>query len=165
MSKFTKTLWTSNKQDYNTPKWLFDKLDSFYHFTTDPSTSKDNPLGCRLFFTKETNGQDFTKWEGNVYINPEYKNILPWVLAAFSYYFWSRNSVVMLIPARTGNKLWQEKIFPLADLICFIKGRLRFSGNENSAPFDSSLVIFGNISDDEKSLYRELGQIVKCGSF
>lgn len=165
MSKFTKTLWTSNKQDWNTPKWLFDKLNQVYHFTTDACTTDDNPLGCELFFTKKTNGIDFTKWKGNVYINPEYNNILPWVNEAIKYCLNPNNSVVLLIPSRTGNKLWQEKIFVFATLICFIKGRLRFSGHDNSAPFDSALVIFGNVSHDEKSLYSELGQVVKCGSF
>jgi len=49
---------------------------------------------------------------------------------------------VYLIPARVETKLWQEVIAPFADKIIFLKGRLKFSGNKNSAPFPSALVIF-----------------------
>lgn len=155
-----KTLWSSKEQGWNTPQWLFDKLNSYYNFTTDACTSKDNPLNCPLFFTKETNGLNFTEWKGNVYINPEYKNILPWIMAAYSYYYWFGESVVILIPSRTGNKLWQDKVFPLANLICFIRGRLKFSGHDNSAPFDSALIVFGYISEEEKNLYNQLGHTI-----
>jgi phage N-6-adenine-methyltransferase len=165
MSKFTKTLWTSNKQNWNTPKWLFDKLNAFYNFTTDPSTVEDNPLGCPIFFTPQTNGLDSSKWEDAVYINPEYSNIKPWVNEAYKYFTNTKNSVVLLVPSRTGNRLWQDLIFPTANLICFIRGRLRFSNNDNSAPFDSALIVYGINTREEQDLYREIGQVVKCVSF
>jgi phage N-6-adenine-methyltransferase len=160
-SKFTKTLWTSKKQDYNTPRWLFDKLNKFYHFKTDPATTKDNPLNCELYFTQTENGLEH-EWQGPVFINPPYNNITPWVEKSIEYFNITTSTVVLLLPARTGNFLWQSLIFPKASLICFIRGRLCFSGHDNSAPFDSALIVFGHTSRDEKDLYRELGQIVRC---
>lgn len=160
MKKKFETLWASKKQDWQTPLWLFKKLDSYYHFITDPCTSIQNPLGCKIFFTSETGGLDLNHWKGNVFINPEYRNIKPWIIEARKYFKWVGNSVVLLIPARPGNRLWQQEIFPSANLICFIAGRLRFSGSDNSAPFDSALIVFGYISEEEKNLYNQLGHTI-----
>ena len=161
-SKFTKTLWTSKKQNYNTPSWLFHKLNSYYDFITDPCTSEDNPLGCEIFFTKKSNGLDRKKWgNGNVFINPEYKNIREWVQEAYQFFCRTGNTVVLLLPSRTGNRVYQDLIFPNASLICFIRGRLKFDDAENSAPFDSALIIFNkNITFEEKNLYRDIGSLV-----
>ena len=48
---------------------------------------------------------------------------------------------VMLIPARTDTKAFHEYIYGKAE-IRFIKGRLRFGGSKNSAPFPSMIVVF-----------------------
>lgn len=48
----------------------------------------------------------------------------------------------MLIPARTDTKRFHEYIYGNAE-IRFIKGRLKFGGCENSAPFPSMIVVFG----------------------
>jgi site-specific DNA-methyltransferase (adenine-specific) len=53
-------------------------------------------------------------------------------------------TVVCLIPARTDTKYWHEFIFPHANEIRFIKGRLKFGNSKNSAPFPSALVVFKN---------------------
>lgn len=54
----------------------------------------------------------------------------------------------MLIPARTDTKWWHENINrnPNAQ-VRFIKGRLKFGGAKNPAPFPSAIVIFTNIQD------------------
>ena len=49
---------------------------------------------------------------------------------------------VMLIPARTDTKRFHDYIYGNAE-IRFIKGRLKFGGCENSAPFPSMIVVFG----------------------
>ena len=48
----------------------------------------------------------------------------------------------MLIPARTDTKAFHEYIYGKAQ-IRFIKGRLKFGGSKNPAPFPSMVVIFG----------------------
>tara|TARA_R100000700_G_C3127443_1_gene113994 strand:- start:234 stop:428 length:195 start_codon:yes stop_codon:yes gene_type:complete len=51
-----------------------------------------------------------------------------------------------LIPSRTDTKYWHEFIFPNAHKIMFIKGRLKFGGHQNSAPFPSAIVVFDNMA-------------------
>lgn len=54
---------------------------------------------------------------------------------------WGGATVVMLIPARTDTKAFHDYILGRAELR-FIRGRLKFGGGVNSAPFPSMLVIF-----------------------
>lgn len=48
----------------------------------------------------------------------------------------------MLLAVRTGNKAWQEIILPYAAQIRLIKGRIKFVGAKDVAPFDSAVAIF-----------------------
>ena len=48
----------------------------------------------------------------------------------------------MLIPSRTDTRYWHDWIFGKASEIRFIKGRLKFGGSKNSAPFPSAVVVF-----------------------
>ena len=54
---------------------------------------------------------------------------------------------ILLIFARTGNKVWQEIIFPKADAVLFLRKRIKFllpDGTPGgSAGCDSALVAFG----------------------
>jgi len=171
-SRFADNLWSSNNQEWNTPKWLYDKLNNYYNFETDPATTEDNPLGCNTFFTPETNGLDSNKWKGRVFINPPYDRRVQslWVYEAQKYNQINDETVIMLLPARTDTLLWQNFIFPKADFICFIKGRLKFSGHKNAAPFPSAIVAFYTqpwelyTTCEEEELYNELGKMVRCNN-
>lgn len=52
------------------------------------------------------------------------------------------STVVMLLHARTDTKWFHNYILGKAE-IRFVKGRLKFGGSKNSAPFPSMVVIFG----------------------
>jgi site-specific DNA-methyltransferase (adenine-specific) len=59
--------------------------------------------------------------------------------------------VVALLPARPDTRYWHEHIAGHAT-IYFLKGRLRFSGSGQSAPFPSALVIWGASPKDLDAL-------------
>ena len=50
--------------------------------------------------------------------------------------------VVALIPARPDTRYWHDHIAAKAT-VYFLRGRLRVSGSEQSAPFPSALVVWG----------------------
>ena len=64
----------------------------------------------------------------------------------------SHGDGILLIFARTGNKVWQEIIFPKADAVLFLRKRIRFIGPDGkpggSAGCDSALVAFGERNVD-----------------
>ena len=131
---------TSDREDWETPQALFDKLDAEYHFTLDPCATPENAK-CKKFYTKEENG--LTKsWAGEVvFCNPPYsRKIGEWVKKAAE----EEADVVMLIPARTDTSWFHNYIYNKAE-ITFLRGRLKFETGGvpgNSAPFPSMLVYF-----------------------
>jgi len=138
----TDGLFTSNTDNWATPQSIFDALDKTFHFTLDVCASKDNAK-CERYFTK---GEDGLKqsWGGEIiWCNPPYgREIIKWVERCAKH----KGVAVMLVPARTDTKWWQDYINhnPNAQ-VRFFRGRLKFGGSKNSAPFPSALVIFCNI--------------------
>jgi len=52
----------------------------------------------------------------------------------------------MLIPARTDTRYWHNYVMK-AEMVFFVKGRLKFGDSENSAPFPSAVVVFRKTVD------------------
>lgn len=50
-----KVLFSSEKDYWETPQWLFDSLNEKYHFTLDSAASDENHK-CSKYFTKEDDG-------------------------------------------------------------------------------------------------------------
>jgi DNA N-6-adenine-methyltransferase (Dam) len=102
-----KGMGSSESDEWFTPKQEFLPWHRKYNFETDPATALHDPLGCPVFFTKETNGLDWRKWQGNVWINPPYHGVgtvEKWIRAAIEYHRQTCNVVVMLLAARVETK-------------------------------------------------------------
>lgn len=133
---------TSEKDDWETPQSLFDRLDSIHHFTLDPCSTHENAK-CEKHFTVEEDGLA-QSWEGEtVFCNPPYgRNIGAWVRKCSEE---SRHAkIVLLIPARADTAYFHDYIYKRAK-VDFIRGRLKFERGValQSAPFPSMLVTFG----------------------
>lgn len=86
---------------------------------------------------------DYLKIGGGcrVFCNPPYSQIDKWVEKAFRETRNDNTLVALLIPSRTDTRYFHNYIYNRAE-IRFVKGRLKFGGGKNSAPFPSMLVIF-----------------------
>lgn len=137
----TELMFSSKTDDWATPQDFFDKLNEEFDFTLDPCASLENHK-CPIYFTKLNNGLS-KKWFGRVFCNPPYGRVIgDWVKKAYtSFQNKECDLVVMLLPARTDTKWFHEYIYGKAE-IRFIKGRLKFGGCKNSAPFPSMVVIW-----------------------
>lgn len=134
-----KGLMSSNSDEWETPRWLFDRLNERFQFTLDAAATKENAL-CRRWFTKEEDALQFC-WDGErVFCNPPYSKIAKWA-KHFSEQAVNANLIVALVPARPDTAWWNDYI-KTADLIHFIRGRLRFGDSKNSAPFPSALAFW-----------------------
>lgn len=129
----------SSKTDlWSTPQAFFDKVDSEFKFTLDACASSFNTK-CHQFFTKEDDGLSKT-WNGTVWMNPPYGRMIgKWLQKAYVQAL-NGATVVCLVPARTDTRWFHD--YCARGEIRFIKGRLKFGGSKNSAPFPSALVIF-----------------------
>ena len=137
----TSGLMSADRDDWETPLWLFRELDNEFHFTLDAAASDDNHK-CQKYFTKKTDAI-VNDWSGNVvFCNPPYgKQIKAWCRKAYEESLKPDTTVVMLIPARTDASWFHDYILGKAE-IRFIRGRLRFSGAAQNAPFPSMVVVF-----------------------
>lgn len=137
----TTGLMSSVRDDWETPPWLFKELDDEFHFTLDAAANDDNHK-CRKYFTKKDDSL-VQNWGGyTVFCNPPYgKQIKKWCRKAYEESLKPDTTVVMLIPARTDAAWFHDYILGKAE-IRFIRGRLRFSGATQNAPFPSMVVVF-----------------------
>lgn len=77
-----------------------------------------------------------------VWCNPPYgREITKWVEKGHRSAKNEGAVVVMLLPARTDTKWFHDYIYGHAE-ITFVRGRLKFGGCKNSAPFPSMVVVF-----------------------
>ena len=137
----TKVLFSSKEEKWATPQDFFDKLNDEFHFTLDAAASPDNAK-CANYFTEEQDGL-VQSWGGHtVWCNPPYcRKTGLWVKKAYEEHQRTGCTVVMLLPSRTDVRWFHDYILGKAE-IRFIKVRLKFGGNKNSAPFPSIVVIY-----------------------
>ena len=124
-----------------TPQSLFDELDAEFHFSLDVCAIPENAK-CDHFFTPIVDGlKQKGGGQGTIWCNPPYgRELNKWVKKAYET-AQQGETVVMLLPARTDTKWFHEYIYNKAE-IRFIKGRLKFGGSKNAAPFPSMIIIY-----------------------
>lgn len=130
----------SSKTDlWATPQDFFDKYNAIYGFELDVCANADNAK-CKRYFSQEDNGL-IQEWQGVCWMNPPYgRAIKDWVKKAYESAL-NGATVVCLLPARTDTAWWHD--YCVKGSIEFIRGRLKFGGSKNSAPFPSAVVVFG----------------------
>lgn len=132
-------LFSSKNTEWETPQPLYDKLNLEFNFTCDVAASSDN-YKHPIYFDKTKDGLK-QSWSGVCWCNPPYRrDVAVWVQKA---HHEAQRGVktVMLIPSRTDTKYFHEYIYGKYE-IRILKGRLKFGGSKNSAPFPSMIVIF-----------------------
>lgn len=145
-----KVVFSSGKDDWRTPPDLFAALDAEFHFTVDAAANAENHL-CERWWGPggEIDDALATRWHKETcWLNPPYSRVAAFVSIADFWLPWART--VMLIPARTDTRWWHEHIWDRNNhqphegvQVRFLKGRLKFSGSPNPAPFPSVIVVFG----------------------
>jgi len=164
MSSFSTVSKSSKSTEYQTPIEFYEKLDNIFHFSIDPCTTEDNPLGTERFFTIKEDGLD-QEWNGNTYINPPFgKGIGEWIRAMYEESMkYPSFKYVMLLPARTDTKYFHELIMDKYaannSVMYLLKGRLKFvnpvlNGKKEPAIIGSMLWI-RNASMEELNKLKE----------
>jgi len=133
-------LFSSKKHDHETPKDLFKQLNKEFHFTHDVAATEENSL-CANFLTEVQNAL-VVDWGYSNWCNPPYgRGIIEWVKQANFQFCTFKSTTVMLLPSRTDTK-WFHLAMEACTEVRFIKGRLKFGGLKDAAPFPSLLLIW-----------------------
>ena len=132
-------LYTSTTDLWETPQDFFDGLDTEFCFELDVCALPENAK-CDKYYRPDDDGLA-QPWEGVCWCNPPYgRRIGAWVAKAAQSAA-DGATVVMLLPARTDTRWFHGYIYGKAE-IRFLRGRLKFGGSKNSAPFPSMVVVF-----------------------
>lgn len=139
--KLNAGMMSSATDEWATPQDFFDGLNQEFGFGLDVCATAENAK-CDAYYTKEQDGlaQAWNEAAATCWMNPPYgRQIGAWMEKAYTE---SRRgvTVVCLVPARTDTAWWHE--YAMRGEIRFIRGRLKFGGAKNSAPFPSAVVIF-----------------------
>ncbi len=138
-------LFSSNSSAWVTPDWLWEELDIEFEFDLDAAASAENTK-VSFYYTEEDDALVqpwYNREQGvrSIWVNPPYgRGIVNWVKKAFVE---SQRgaTVIVLLPARTDTIWFHDWVLGRAE-IRFLRGRLKFSNAENSAPFPSMVIIY-----------------------
>lgn len=109
-------------------------------FTCDLAASRENTVATK-FYSKRVNSLE-QPWNlgGYNWLNPEYKDITPWVKKAWDE---SRHcaQTAVLVPASVGANWFRDYVHQKADVL-FLNGRLTFIGHTQPYPKDLVLLLY-----------------------
>lgn len=126
---FNDALLSSKSDHWSTPADYRAELQQEFAFTFDPCPLMSHEDGLKV------------KWTGRVFCNPPYSRIVEFLKKGlFHLANGDCSLLVYLIPARTDTAWFHD--YCQKGEIRFLRGRLKFGGSKNSAPFPSMLVVF-----------------------
>lgn len=131
-AKINAGLYTSDRDDWNSPSCVLDKVRELGPLVLDPCSNERSIVNAEVEF-RLSRGEDGLRaaWAtlgvagGLVYLNPPYGDaIADWTRKAT---FEARRGaeIVALLPART-DTAWFQRDIATANALCFWRGRLRF---------------------------------------
>lgn len=127
-----------SNDEWETPQWLFDKLDAEFHFDFDVCATYANAK-CKVFWSKEQNALE-QPWSKTNWCNPPYSDQMPWVKKAYEETL-KGNTTVMLMMCDTSTKCFKF-CYNYADEIRLLDRRIKFVGATGSPRFASMIVVF-----------------------
>jgi len=148
-------VFSRGKDDWETPRALFDALHAEFDFTADVAASATNHLCPRWLGPGSEIAEDALAcvWvKERAFCNPPYSQVKNFVARAAWAAANNGTTTVMLLPARTDTKWFHEFIWdrerhhPRKGVqVRFLKGRLKFLDGgveKDAAPFPSMIVVF-----------------------
>jgi hypothetical protein len=176
-----KALFSSERQDHNTPDEVLAVVRAFDTIDLDPCSNAQSIVGARVEWRLER-GQDGLRkpWVGYglVFVNWPYEDGLTWARKIANEARVHGAEIIGLGPARTDTEWFQDYIAKYADAMCFWRGRIKFGAGvpdvlqrslfaandqphlkapESGAPFPSVLPYFGPRPDLFRHVFKDVG--------
>jgi len=148
---------TKNPQtEWITPKHIIKALGPF---DLDPCAAGRQPWPtARHHFTRDDDGLA-RPWSGFVWLNPPYgRNVGKWLACLAAH----RDGGIALVFARTETEAFFEHVWPHADSLLFLRGRLRFhheDGRKAAGTAGAPSVLIGYGKEARHRLMTSYGQL------
>lgn len=135
------TLLNLERDDYSTPQSLFGRVCAKYGpFDLDAAASQANTK-CSKFYSEHEDALT-QKWEGVVWCNPPWKDLISWTSKALGEVrSGNADRVVMLLPVITKTRWFHEVVLPHAR-IEWIRGEVRFGDSKYGFPGSVMIAVF-----------------------
>jgi site-specific DNA-methyltransferase (adenine-specific) len=147
---FTTGMRTSLDDTWTTPREFFDKLNAEFNFGLDAAALQNSTLVPDNWYGPDhpdPAARDALRidWNHNsrgrpIWLNPPYGRVIKDWMRKASEVASGGGTVVCLVPARTDTAWWHDYCINAYE-IRYIRGRLKFGGQKNSAPFPSAVVV------------------------
>jgi hypothetical protein len=167
--------YSSATPEWYTPTGVIDRvLAVLGHIDLDPCSNAHGDaanVSARFHYTKADDGLTSSwampHWVDDdgcesaavkVYMNPPYgTEIGPWIERLCNAYETGEiTEAIALVPARV-DTAWFQPLFAYA--LCFVRGRLKFVGAEDSAPFPSVVVYLGPDAWLFRDVFGSIGRV------
>lgn len=141
---------------WQTPKWLFNKLNDEFDFKLDVAASDQNHL-CLNYVTQQDDALTI-QWSDRVsageaiWCNPPYSNTKEWVDKAIKESKGNKNTIVMLLPSDTSTKWFKEASETCSEIFLMVGGRISF------VRYDTQEEIKGNPKGSILLIWRQFSK-------
>lgn len=138
-----------HSDDWATPSYFYDKLNSEFNFDFDPCPYRHD--------INEWDGLNI-EWKNRNFINPPYSRKLKELFIKKAIEESKKGKLcVMLLPVSTSTRIFHDYILPNKKEIRFIDGRIKFCGVNTNGEFvtsksgmhDSMIVIFDGRNNND----------------
>jgi len=145
-----KIIHSSARDDWRTPRWLFERLDREFRFTLDAAASPHNALCHNYLMNPAGLVADWSRTLSGdpqaVFVNPPYgRGVGKWVEKSIQEQ--AKGATVVMLMSACTDTIWWCRSWDFANEIRFITGRVKFLNDrreevKNGAPKGSAILIF-----------------------
>ena len=143
-----------SRQDYATPPEFIAAVKRRFdieEFAWDLAAAPENTQAWRFFDeSSDSLAQDWNGLVGDLWLNPPFANIAPWVKKCSAYRGTGR--IFLLVPASVGSKWFCEHVYKYA-WVFFLTPRLSFDG-KNPFPKDCMLAVYSPSSANALDVWQ-----------
>jgi len=147
--------------EWSSPRELVEPLDeAIGGFDLDPCSGAENSPFAAEVYTEDDDGLEQT-WFGDVWVNPPYSAMKQWTQKAVKESNREAvSSILYLCKGDSSTDWWQDAIQE-ANLVGTVGHRLKFGDGENSAPFASHVLVFGEVDSSVVAELSENGHVLQ----
>jgi phage N-6-adenine-methyltransferase len=146
-------MFSKASDEWSTPQDFWALLDFEFGFDVDAAASSANHktgkwFGLDHLYQKDALAMEWFPYGRTFWLNPPYSKCREFIAKAAEQ-AQKGCTVVCLVPSRTDTRWWHAHVWDVSTNsprpgveVRFIKGRLKFGGCANCAPFPSVVIIF-----------------------
>lgn len=144
-----------SEQTVGTPEeFVMAVEERFGHLSVDLAATAANAKAPKWITPEEDSlKQKWSRFEGNLWLNPPFGRIKPWVKKASK--TTPSGRILVLVPASVGSNWFADYVWEKARIF-FIRPRLQFVGHTAGYPKDLVLIVYGEEPGIELWQWKEV---------